>query len=78
MALAARNLFDKTYVSSCLAQGDCFYGDRRTVNLTVARKFYPLRAGSRARRLSSDGKSATATSSPASTLKAPAIREERQ
>lgn len=39
VTLAARNLFDKTYVSSCLARGDCFYGDRRTVNLTVARKF---------------------------------------
>jgi iron complex outermembrane receptor protein len=35
----ATNLADKIYVSSCLARGDCFYGNRRTVLATLTYKF---------------------------------------
>ncbi len=35
----ARNLTDKQYLASCLARGDCFFGERRTVVGTVAYRF---------------------------------------
>lgn len=31
LALNTTNLTDKTYISTCLARGDCFYGSRATV-----------------------------------------------
>jgi iron complex outermembrane receptor protein len=39
VALNVRNLFDEEYYGSCLARGDCFPGEERTVNLRVARRF---------------------------------------
>jgi iron complex outermembrane receptor protein len=39
VALVGRNLFDKVHLTSCLARGDCFYGDRRSVALNVSTKF---------------------------------------
>lgn len=39
LALHAVNLADKTYVGSCLARGDCFYGARRTVLLSATHRF---------------------------------------
>lgn len=37
LGLHASNLFDKTYVSSCfsLSNGNCYFGNRRTVNATL-------------------------------------------
>lgn len=35
----ARNLTDEQYLASCLARGDCFFGERRTVVGTVAYRF---------------------------------------
>ena len=37
--LNVRNLFDEEYYATCLARGDCFPGEERTVNLRVARRF---------------------------------------
>ncbi|MGF0241680.1 hypothetical protein ACQR3P_20720 [Rhodococcus sp. IEGM1300] len=31
LAVNFKNLTDKNYVSSCISQWDCFYGDGRTV-----------------------------------------------
>lgn len=39
VTLNARNLFDKKHVTTCLARGDCFYGERRTVALKLTSKF---------------------------------------
>ena len=39
VALNVRNLFDEEYYGSCLARGDCFPGEERTVNLRVAKRF---------------------------------------
>lgn len=39
LALNAINLADRRYVSSCLARGDCFYGQRRTLLVTATRRF---------------------------------------
>lgn len=36
LTLNASNLEDEPYVSTCLPRGDCFYGARRTVSLSVA------------------------------------------
>ena len=33
------NLFDKEYVGTCIARGDCFYGTRRTVVGSVTYRF---------------------------------------
>jgi iron complex outermembrane receptor protein len=33
------NIFDKIYVQRCTSAADCFYGLRRTVMLTLDRKF---------------------------------------
>ena len=38
-ALNVQNLADKTYVSTCLDRGDCFYGARRHANLTATYRF---------------------------------------
>ncbi|MES6482607.1 TonB-dependent receptor, partial [Cutibacterium acnes] len=38
-SLQAQNLTDKTVITSCLARGDCFYGQRRTVTANVRYKF---------------------------------------
>ena len=35
----ATNLTDNRYYSSCLARGDCFYGQRRTLNATLSYRF---------------------------------------
>jgi iron complex outermembrane receptor protein len=37
--LNVQNLADKTYVSTCLDRGDCFYGARRHANLTATYRF---------------------------------------
>lgn len=34
-----QNVTDETYLTTCLARGDCFYGQRRTVNFRVATRF---------------------------------------
>lgn len=36
IAINARNLFDRTYVSSCNTSTSCFYGDRRTILGTLS------------------------------------------
>jgi iron complex outermembrane receptor protein len=38
-ALNVTNLEDKTYVSTCLGRGDCFYGARRNVLLTATWRY---------------------------------------
>jgi iron complex outermembrane receptor protein len=37
--LNARNLTDESYLASCLARGDCFFGERRSVVATAAYRF---------------------------------------
>lgn len=39
LALNGSNLADKTYVSTCLRRGDCWYGARRTVTATATYRF---------------------------------------
>ncbi|UZE97068.1 TonB-dependent siderophore receptor [Alkalimarinus alittae] len=39
VSLNANNFTDKEYVSTCLARGDCFYGQRRTITTRLAMKF---------------------------------------
>lgn len=39
LQVTGTNLADKIYFSSCLARGDCFYGNRRTVVGTLTYKF---------------------------------------
>lgn len=39
LALNGTNLSDKTYVSTCLRRGDCWYGARRTVTATATYRF---------------------------------------
>ena len=39
LALNAVNLADKVQITQCLARGDCFYGQRRTVNATMTYRF---------------------------------------
>lgn len=39
LALNANNLFDKTYVATCLGRGDCWYGARRSVVASATYKF---------------------------------------
>lgn len=38
-ALNVRNAFDEDYYATCLARGDCFPGEERTVNLRLTRAF---------------------------------------
>lgn len=37
--LNVRNLFDEDFYATCLARGDCFPGEERTVNVRLARRF---------------------------------------
>ncbi|UDF33712.1 UNVERIFIED_ORG: TonB-dependent siderophore receptor [Shinella sp. XGS7] len=39
LALNAVNLADKVQITQCLARGDCFYGQRRTLNATLSYRF---------------------------------------
>jgi len=39
VSLNARNLSDKEHLTSCLARGDCFFGERRTVTADVRYRF---------------------------------------
>lgn len=39
MRLNATNLFDKTYVASCLELANCYYGEERTVTATLRYRF---------------------------------------
>lgn len=39
VALNARNITDEEYLTSCLARGDCFLGEARTVMLSVTKRF---------------------------------------
>jgi len=39
LALNVTNLTDKVQITQCLARGDCFYGQRRTVTLTGTYRF---------------------------------------
>jgi outer membrane receptor protein involved in Fe transport len=39
VALNVTNLTDKVQISTCLARGDCFYGQRRAVALTARYTF---------------------------------------
>lgn len=39
LALNAVNLADKVQITQCLARGDCFYGQRRTLNATLGYRF---------------------------------------
>ncbi|TEA77955.1 TonB-dependent siderophore receptor [Allopusillimonas ginsengisoli] len=38
-ALNVNNLFDKTYVSTCLSRGDCWYGSQRTIVASATYRF---------------------------------------
>ncbi|WP_073102685.1 TonB-dependent siderophore receptor [Pollutimonas bauzanensis] len=38
-ALNANNLFDKTYVSTCLDRGDCWYGAKRSIVASTSYRF---------------------------------------
>ncbi len=38
-ALNINNLMDKTYVSTCLGRGDCWYGSRRSIVVSATYKF---------------------------------------
>jgi iron complex outermembrane receptor protein len=40
LALNAVNLRDQVQITQCLARGDCFYGQRRTVNATLSYRFF--------------------------------------
>ncbi|HSV61393.1 MAG TPA: hypothetical protein VLJ19_21090, partial [Variovorax sp.] len=39
LALNVNNLGDKTYFSTCLSRGDCWYGARRTVVASATYRF---------------------------------------
>jgi iron complex outermembrane receptor protein len=39
VALNVTNLFDKKYLTTCLARGDCYFGARRTVVGSVTYRF---------------------------------------
>lgn len=39
LAVTASNLFDKEYVASCSPAANCFYGTRRVVTASIARRF---------------------------------------
>lgn len=39
LALNAVNLADKVQITQCLSRGDCFYGQRRTLNATLSYRF---------------------------------------
>ncbi len=39
LSLQAQNITDKTVITSCLARGDCFYGQRRAINANLRYNF---------------------------------------
>ena len=39
LRLTARNLFDEEYYSVCLVRGDCFPGEKRSVNAALTYSF---------------------------------------
>ncbi|PIA06046.1 hypothetical protein CS906_05220 (plasmid) [Enterobacter cloacae] len=39
ISVQVQNLTDKTVITSCLARGDCFYGQRRAVNANLRYRF---------------------------------------
>ncbi|WP_445766184.1 TonB-dependent siderophore receptor [Rheinheimera sp.] len=39
LSLQAQNITDKTVITSCLARGDCFYGQRRAISANLRYKF---------------------------------------
>ncbi|WP_331251509.1 hypothetical protein [Cupriavidus necator] len=39
VSLNANNLFDKQFLNTCLARGDCYFGARRTVMGSVTYRF---------------------------------------
>jgi iron complex outermembrane receptor protein len=39
LSLNIANLTDKVQITTCLARGDCFYGQRRTVTANAAYRF---------------------------------------
>ena len=39
LSLQAQNITDKTVITSCLARGDCFYGQRRAVSANLRYSF---------------------------------------
>jgi iron complex outermembrane receptor protein len=39
VSVQVQNLTDKTVITSCLARGDCFYGQRRAVNANLRYRF---------------------------------------
>ena len=39
LQLNANNLFDKQFLTTCLARGDCYFGARRTVVGSVTYRF---------------------------------------
>lgn len=39
LTLSARNLLDEPYIATCLARGDCFPGEDRTVTARLSRRF---------------------------------------
>ena len=39
LTLNARNITDENYYATCLARGDCFPGEQRTVVARIARRF---------------------------------------
>ena len=39
LAFNASNLLDKTYVATCLSRGDCWWGARRNMQVSVSHRF---------------------------------------
>jgi iron complex outermembrane receptor protein len=39
LSLNVNNLTDKTYIATCLARGDCWFGQRRTVSVNTGFTF---------------------------------------
>jgi iron complex outermembrane receptor protein len=39
VSLNVNNLTDKSYIATCLARGDCWFGQRRTMSLTTGFTF---------------------------------------
>ena len=39
LSLQAQNITDKTVITSCLARGDCFYGQRRAISANLRYNF---------------------------------------
>ncbi|MEH8017231.1 TonB-dependent receptor [Rheinheimera muenzenbergensis] len=39
LSLQAQNITDETVITSCLARGDCFYGQRRAISANLRYNF---------------------------------------